>query len=110
MPDQNQIIYLMFLNGVLFLGLNFIAYSLTHPGGRGSKRLGYVLIVAALLAWDVTQEFKSLLEMGFDASKIRNIVVGGFVIPVFFTSLVYYRIQKNRMKKNIKNPTQNSGD
>ncbi len=110
MPDQIQIIYLMFLNGVLFLGLNFIAYSLTHPGGRGSKRLGYVLIVAALLAWDVTQEFKSLMAMGLDAAKIRNIVVGGFVIPVFFTSLVYYRIQKNRMKKTIKNPTQNNGD
>lgn len=94
----------MFLNGVLFLGLNFIAYSLTHPGGRGSKRLGYMLIVAALLAWDVTQEFKSLLEMGFEASQIRNIVVGGFIIPVFFTSLVYYRIQKNRLKKTSKTP------
>ena len=110
MPAQNQIIYLMFLNGILFLGLNFIAYSITHPGGRGSKRLGYVLIVAALLAWDVTQEFKTLMEMGFEASKIRNILVGGFVIPVFFTSLVYFRIQKNRLKRTLKNPTQNSGD
>ena len=110
MPAQNQIIYLMFLNGILFLGLNFIAYSITHPGGRGSKRLGYVLIVAAVLAWDVTQEFKTLLEMGFDASKIRKVLVGGFVIPVFFTSLVYYRIQKNRLKIALKKPTQNSGD
>ena len=102
MPAQNEIIYLMFLNGILFLGLNFIAYSITHPGGRRSKRLGYVLIVAALLAWDVTQEFKILMEMGFEASKIRNVLLGGFVIPVFFTSLVYYRIQKNRLKKASK--------
>ena len=110
MPAQNEIIYLMFLNGILFLGLNFIAYSLTHPGGRGSKRIGYVLIVAALLAWCVTQEFKTLMEMGFDTSKIRNILVGGFIIPVFFTSLVYYRIQKNRLKNSLKPPTRNSGD
>ena len=95
-PEQSHIVYLMFLNGILFLGLNFIAYSMAFPGGKGSKRIGYVLIVAVILAYTVTQEFRYMVELGFDSSWTRNILLGGFVTPVFLISLVYYRIKKQR--------------
>nr|NIQ01666.1 hypothetical protein [Nitrospinaceae bacterium]NIR55673.1 hypothetical protein [Nitrospinaceae bacterium]NIS86117.1 hypothetical protein [Nitrospinaceae bacterium]NIT82961.1 hypothetical protein [Nitrospinaceae bacterium]NIU45164.1 hypothetical protein [Nitrospinaceae bacterium] len=64
-PVQNQIVYLMFLNGLLFLGLNFIARSILFPGGRGSRQLGYVLIVAVALVLIITQELDVLLDMKF---------------------------------------------
>jgi len=94
--SQNTVIYLMFLNGLLFLGLNFVAFSIIFPGPRGSKRLGYTLIVAALSAFCAQQEFQGLVSMGFAPEKAGQILLAGFVVPVFFLSLVYYRIKKNR--------------
>ena len=97
--DQNTIIYLMFLNGILFLGLNFIAYSLVFPGPKGSKRIGYVLIVAAVLAFFTQLEYRALLLFDFNPGEVQKILLLGMVIPVFLVSMVYYRIKKNRMEK-----------
>ena len=97
--NQNFIVYLMFLNGLVFLGLNFIAYSIVFPGPKGSKRLGYLLIVAVLVALMVTQEYHLLVQMDFPASPARNILLGGFILPVFLVSLVYYRVQRARIGK-----------
>ncbi len=97
---QNNIIYLMFLNGIVFLGLNFIAYSIIFPGNKTSKRIGYVLIVAVCLAYGVMQEFQILKDLEFPEDWIGKIIIGGFVIPVFFISLAYYRIKKSRIEKN----------
>lgn len=98
-PNQNSVIYLMLLNGVLFLGLNFIAYSLVFPGPRGSKRVGYLLIVAVLLAFGVQIEYRHMLFLGFSPSKSLQILLYGFVLPVFLVSTVYYRLKRNRLEK-----------
>lgn len=98
-PSQNFIVYLMFLNGLLFLGLNFIAYSMVFPGKKGSKRLGYMLIVAVGLAVVVAQQFRLLVALEFDPSMARQIILGGFAVPVFLLSLVYYRIRRARSEK-----------
>ena len=102
MPEnQNTIIYLMLLNGILFLSLNFIAYSIIFPGPTGSKRLGYTLIVTVLSAFFVQQEFRALVSLDFDLQKAMNVLLGGFIIPVFLVSLVYYRIRRNREDATI---------
>ncbi|MFQ5481619.1 MAG: hypothetical protein ACE5ER_02575 [Nitrospinaceae bacterium] len=98
-PVQNQIVYLMFLNGVLFLGLNYIAHSLVFPAPPGSKRLGYVLIVTASLAFVVTQEHRLLMGLKFTQEEARNVILGGFALPIFLGSLVYHRIKKYRLEK-----------
>jgi Ca2+/Na+ antiporter len=97
--DQNTIIYIMFLNGIIFLGLNFIAQVIVFPGERGSKVRGYMLIVAAITAFSAQQEFRGLVALGFSAEKIQTILMAGFIAPIFFISLVYYRIKKNRQIK-----------
>lgn len=104
--DQNTIIYIMFLNGMVFLGLNFIAQVIVFPGERGSKVKGYMLIVAAFTAFSAQQEFRGLVALGFSAEKIQTILFTGFIAPTFFISLVYYRIKKNSQIKE--NETQNS--
>jgi len=97
-PDQNQIVYLMFLNGLLFLGLNFVAAAIVFPGTRSSKKLGYVLFAVVGLVLCITQELDILLEMNFPAGAARAILIGGFAAPVFLISLVYYRTKRNRME------------
>jgi hypothetical protein len=97
--DQNTIVYLMFLNGILFLGLNFIAYSLVFPGPRGSKRLGYILIVSAILAFTTQFEYRALLLFDIDPGKVQKILIFGMISPVFLISLVYYRYKKNCLEK-----------
>ena len=96
LENQNTIIYLMFLNGILFLSLNFVAYSIIYPGLRGSKRLGYTLIVSVLSAFFVQQESRAMVSLGFNHQNATNVLLGGFIIPVFLVSLVYYRIRRNR--------------
>jgi len=96
---QNQIIYLMFLNGILFLGLNFIAYSIVFPGPKGSKRIGYLFISCGVMAYLVQQMFKGLLALDYPSSNINGLLLSGFVSPVFFISLFYYRIKRNRIEK-----------
>jgi len=97
--DQNTIIYLMFLNGIVFLGLNFVAQSLVFPGTKKSKVRGYMLIVLVITAFAAQQEFRGLVALGFSAEKVHNILLAGFICPTFFVSLVYYRIKKYREKK-----------
>jgi len=96
---QNIIVYLMLLTGILFLGLNFIAQSITSPKEKKSKRVGYVLIVTALLTFVVQQQYQGLLALGFSSGSGPRIILGGLVFPVFFISLVYYRIKQHRMEK-----------
>ncbi|MBC8285118.1 MAG: hypothetical protein H8E32_14990 [Nitrospinae bacterium] len=96
---QNQIIYLMFLNGLLFLGLNFVAYSIIFPGPKGSKRMGYVFITCGLLAFLVQQLYQGMVALDYPQEKVNGLILSGFVVPIFFVSLFYYRIRRNRMEK-----------
>jgi len=97
--DQNTIVYLMFLNGILFLGLNFIAHSLVFPGPRGSKRLGYILIVSAILSFSTQLQYRALLLFDFQPEQVQKILLFGMISPVFLISVVYYRIKRNNMLK-----------
>ena len=109
-PAQNQIIYLMFLNGLLFLGLNFVACSIVFPGGPGSKKLGYVLFTAVALVLCITQELDILIEMEFPENAARAVLLAGFAAPVFLVSLVYYRIKRSRLERSSTPPPATSGD
>ncbi len=99
-PIQNQIIYLMLLNGLLFLGLRFVACAIVFPGGPGSKKLGYVLIVTVGLVLCITQQLGLLLDLEFSPGAARAVLLGGFAAPVFLISLVVYRIKRTRMEKS----------
>jgi hypothetical protein len=99
-PAQNQIIYLMFLNGLLFLGLNFVACAIVFPGGPGSKKLGYLLFTIVALVLCITQEMDILIDMEFPASSARTVLLAGFAAPVFLISLVYYRIKRSRLERS----------
>jgi drug/metabolite transporter (DMT)-like permease len=96
---QNQIIYLMFLNGILFLGLNFVAYSIVFPGPKGSKRIGYMFITCGILAYLVQQLHQGMIALDYPPENISGLILSGFVIPIFFVSLFYYRIKRNRIEK-----------
>ena len=106
--NQNTVIYLMFLNGLLFLGLNFVAYSIIFPGPSTSKRIGYLLIVASISALILQQEFQGLLSLNLTSESTTNILIIGFVSPVFLVSLVYYRIKKNRRVNTTQNSLESS--
>ena len=108
-PAQNQIVYLMFLNGLLFLGLNFVARAIVFPGGPGSKKLGYVLITAVALVLCITQELDILIDMEFPAAAARTVLLAGFAAPVFLISLVYYRINRSRLEQSAR-PKASHGD
>ena len=96
---QNQIIYLMFLNGLLFLGLNFVAYSIIFPGPKGSKRMGYMFITCGLLAYLVQQLHQGMIALDYPQEKVSGLILSGFVVPIFFVSLFYFRIKRNRIEK-----------
>lgn len=104
-PAQNQIIYLMFLNGLLFLGLNFVACAIVFPGGPGSKKLGYLLFTIVALVLCITQEMDILIEMEFPASSASTVLLAGFAAPVFLISLVYYRIKRSRLEHSSQPPS-----
>jgi len=89
----------MFLNGILFLGLNFIAYSIIFPGPKGSKRIGYLFIACGLMAYLTQLMYQGLVALDYPSGKINGLLLSGFVVPVFFISLFYYRIKRNRMEK-----------
>ena len=96
---QNQIIYLMFLNGLLFLGLNFVANSIVFPGPKGSKRIGYMFITCGLLAYLAQQLHQGMIALDYPQESVSGLILSGFVIPIFFISLFYYRIKRNRIEK-----------
>ena len=99
-PAQNQIIYLMLLNGLMFLGLKFVAYGIIFPGGPGSKKLGYVLMATVGLVLCITQQLELLLDLEFSPKAARTVLLGGFAAPVFLLFLVYYRIKRARLEKS----------
>jgi hypothetical protein len=107
---QNQIIFLMFLNGVLSLGLNFIAYSIVFPGPKGSKRIGYLFISCGLIAYLSQLMYQGLIALDYPSGKINALLMSGFIIPVFFISLAYYRIKRNQMEKNKHKVTEKESD
>ena len=106
-PEKNAIVYLMFLNGTLFLGLNFIAFSIVNHGGRRSKRIGYALLVIVLLIAVIQQEYDVMIQLSFADNSIRKILLGGFVVPVFLLSIAYHRLKRSRVERES-NKTINS--
>jgi hypothetical protein len=95
-PNQSAVVYLMFLSGVLFLGLNWCAFAFTAPAPKGSKRRGYAFLLLAFLALAVQQQYRALLALDFPSATAGKILFGGFLVPVFALSLVYYRFKVNR--------------
>ena len=100
-PEQNAIVYLMFLNGILFLGLHFIAFSIVNHGGKGSKRIGYALLITVLLIAVIQQEYEVMAQLSFTNSDTRKILLGGSVAPVFLLSIAYYRIKRSRLENEL---------
>ena len=96
-PEQNAIVYLMFLNAILFLGLHFVAFSIVNHAGKGSKRIGYALLITVFLVAVIQQEYEVMAQLGFNDSNIRKILLGGFVAPVFLLSIVYYRVKRPKL-------------
>ena len=97
-PEQNAIVYLMFLNGILFLGLRFIAFSIVYHDSKGSKRIGYALLTTVLLIALIQQEYQAMIQLSFIDSDIRKILLGGCVAPVFLLSIAYYRMKRSRFE------------
>jgi amino acid transporter len=102
-PEQNTIVYLMFLSGILFMGLNFIAFAIVNPDRKESKRIGYALFIAVFLVALIQQEYQAMTRLGFTEDGTREILIGGFVLPVFVISIVYYRIKRSRLERKQKN-------
>jgi hypothetical protein len=96
--EQNAIVYLMFLNGILFLGLRFIAFTIVNNGGEGSKRVGYALLNTVLLIAIIQQEYQVMVQLNFNDDDIRKILLLGCVAPIFLSSIVYYRIKRSRLE------------
>ena len=106
-PEQNAIVYLMFLNGILFLGLRFIAFSIVNYDSKESKRIGYALLTTVLLIAVIQQEYQAMIQLSFIDSDTRKILLGGFVAPIFLLSVAYYRIKRFRLERN-QNKTEHS--
>ena len=96
-PEQNAIVYLMFLNGILFLGLHSIAFSIVNHV-KGSKRIGYALLIIVLLIAVIQQEYEVMVQLSFTDGDIRKILLGGSVAPIFLLSIAYYRIKRSRLE------------
>ena len=94
----------MFLSGILFMGLNFIAFVIVNPNRKESKRIGYALFIAVFLVLLIQQEYQAMTRLGFTGDSTREILLGGLVLPVFVISIVYYRIKRSRLEKKQKNP------
>ncbi len=97
-PEQNAIVYLMFLNGILFLGLRFIAFTIVNYDSKESKRIGYALLTTVLLIAVIQQQYQAMIQLSFIDSSIRKILLGGCVAPVFLLSVAYYRMKRFRLE------------
>ena len=97
-PEQNAIVYLMFLNGILFLGLRFIAFTIVNYDSKESKRIGYALLTTVLLIAVIQQQYQAMIQLSFIDSSIRKILLGGGVAPVFLLSISYYRMKRFRLE------------
>jgi len=96
--EQNAIVYLMFLNGILFLGLRFIAFAIVNHKSKGSKRIGYALLTTVLLIALIQQEYQVMTQLNFNDGDIRKILLLGCVAPIFLSSIAYYRIKRFRLE------------
>ena len=96
--EQNAIVYLMFLNGILFLGLRFIAFAIVNHEGKGSKRIGYALLTTVLLIAVIQQEYQVMIQLNFNDGDIRKILLLGCVAPIFLSSIAYYRMKRFRLE------------
>ena len=96
--EQNAIVYLMFLNGILFLGLRFIAFAIVNHESKGSKRIGYALLTTVLLIAVIQQEYQVMTQLNFNDGDIRKILLLGCVAPIFLSSIAYYRMQRFRLE------------
>ena len=96
--EQNAIVYLMFLNGILFLGLRFIAFTIVNHESKGSKRIGYALLTTVLLIALIQQEYQVMTQLNFNDGDIRKILLLGCVAPIFLSSIVYHRIKRFRLE------------
>jgi len=96
--EQNAIVYLMFLNGILFLGLRFIAFAIVNHESKGSKRIGYALLTTVLLIAVIQQEYQIMSQLNFNDGDIRKILLLGCVTPIFLSSIAYYRIKRFRLE------------
>ena len=94
--EQNAIVYLMFLNGILFLGLRFIAFAIVNHESKGSKRIGYAFLTTVLLIALIQQEYQVMTQLNFNDGDIRKILLLGCVAPIFLSSIAYYRIKRFR--------------
>ena len=93
----------MFLSGILFVGLNFIAFAIVNHNKKESKRIGYALFTAVFLVALIQQEYQAMTQLGFTEGGTREILLGGFVLPVFVISIVYYRVKRSRLERKQKN-------
>jgi hypothetical protein len=41
------------------------------------------------------------MALDYPPENITGLILSGFVIPVFFISLAYYRVKRNRMDKDL---------
>ena len=96
--EQNAIVYLMFLNGILFLGLRFIAFAIVNHDSKESKRIGYALLTTGLLIAVIQQEYQVMTQLSFNDGEIRKILLLGCVAPIFLSSIAYYRIKRFRLE------------
>ena len=96
--EQNAIVYLMFLNGILFLGLRFIAFAIVNHESKGSKRIGYALLTTVLLIAVIQQEYQVMTQLNFNAGDTRKILLLGCVAPIFLSSIAYYRMKRFRLE------------
>ena len=96
--EQNAIVYLMFLNGILFLGLRFIAFAIVNHESKGSKRIGYALLTTVLLIAVIQQEYQVMTQLNFNDGDIRKILLLGCVAPIFLSSIAYYRMKRSRFE------------
>jgi hypothetical protein len=96
--EQNAIVYLMFLNGIVFLGLRFIAFTIVNKGDKRSKRKGYALLTTVLLTALIQQEYQVMIQLNFKDGDIRKILLLGCVAPIFLSSIVYYRMKRSRLE------------
>jgi len=96
--EQNAIVYLMFLNGILFLGLRFIAFTIINHESKGSKRTGYALLTTVLLIAVIQQEYQVMTQLNFNDGDIRKILLLGCVAHIFLSSIAYYRMKRFRLE------------
>lgn len=102
--EQNAIVYLMFLNGILFLGLRFVAFSFVIPGDKGSKRFGYALLTTVFLLAVIQQEYEVMTQLHFTDNNIRKILLGGFAAPLLLLSIAFYRIRRSLLENKSNKP------